>query len=56
MLVETFTLHLLHTLNQGWPTQIGLWAALGKKVPKIQLFGPHFEENKGKSSKISKNL
>jgi hypothetical protein len=28
---------------------------IGKKIQKIQLFGPHFEENKGKSSKISKN-
>jgi hypothetical protein len=32
-------------LIQGWPTQIGLWAALGKKSKKYQLF----DESNGKS-------
>ncbi len=40
---------------QGWPTQIGFWAALGKNTQKYQLFGPHFDENNEKLSKISKN-
>jgi hypothetical protein len=36
--------------NPNWSLAI-----LGKNSPKNQLFGPHFEENRGKPSKISKN-
>jgi hypothetical protein len=42
-------------LKQGWPTQIGLWAAFGKISKNIDFFGPNFDKNCEKTPKISKN-
>ncbi len=42
---------ILLYLDQGWPTQIGLWVALGKNSKKIDYLG----QNCGKTPKISKN-
>ncbi len=42
-----------HFLNQGWPTQIGLWAAFGKFSKNIGS-RPIFDKNCGKILKISR--
>jgi hypothetical protein len=41
-------------LKQGWPTQIGLWAATWKFCLKYKLFGPHDKKNWKNTPKISK--
>jgi hypothetical protein len=42
-------------LNQGWSTQIDLWAATWKICQKYWLFGPQYTEKLMNTPKISKN-
>ncbi len=41
-----------HYLRQGWPTQIGLWAALGKNISLLGRILTKTEENHPKYRKI----
>jgi hypothetical protein len=34
----------IFSLDQGWPTQIGLWAATWKICQKYWLFGPQYNK------------
>jgi hypothetical protein len=44
-------------LIQGWPTQIGLWAATWKICQKYGLFGPQYDKKLGKyTPNIEKSL
>jgi hypothetical protein len=44
-------------LGQGWPTQIGLWAATWKFCQNYRLFGPHDIENLKKyTQNVEKSL
>jgi hypothetical protein len=41
-------------LEQGWPTQIGLWAAFGKTSKNIDILGQILTKNEEKHSKYRK--
>ncbi len=46
---------LFFVLDQGWPTQIGLWATFGKFSKNIDFLGQILTKTAEKTLKISKN-